>query len=305
MIKKNALNNYKLLIKKMKRIDDINFDIVLKKIKRNVICVGSGASYTTACLSSLILNRYFNKNSYAITPRELLNSKISDDYSIIIYSYSGTSKDTIFIRKKFPNSVIITGRNINEFDDKKNIFSYYLNEDYEKGIILYENIVIPITLLLKQLDSFTNIIKYEIDHFDSYRLEKVIGKKIAIFDGDFTTIPTSDLVDKILETGVIEFDLYEKKNFSHGQYNYFMNNNYDAIVYFKQKNVSEYEKELIKILRNNNKLIIVESEYNDVFATYDLLFKSFILFNNLIEDKNLKLYNNEFISLFKFEGDFS
>ena len=98
---------------------------------------------------------------------------------------------------------------------------------------------------------------------------------------------------------------YEKKEFSHGQYNYFINNDYDSIIYFKQKNVSNYEKELIKTLNRYNTLIIIESDFNDLFASYDLLFKSFVLFNKIKERKKIKLYNEQFKNLYSFEGDFS
>ena len=129
--------------------------------------------------------------------------------------------------------------------------------------------------------------------------------RIAIFYGDFTSTAVYDLADKISETGIVNFDLYEKKEFSHGKYNYFMNNSYDLIIYFKQKNVSKYEKDLIELLKVNNEILIIESKFNGISAEYDLIFKSFALFNELISDKDLKLYNESFKKLYNFEGDFS
>ena len=199
--------NYYVLINKLKKISKLSFNSVLKKLKKNVICVGSGASFSTAYLSSKILNKYFNKNAVAMTPRDLINNHFNEEMSIIIYSYSGTSNDIKYIKKNFKNSVIVTGRNLDEFIDKENIFSYYLDEPYEHGLILYENIIIPITLLLNEVKEFKKIIKYEITNYDKYNLKVPEINKIAIFTGDFTNVVAYDFTDKILETGILKFDL--------------------------------------------------------------------------------------------------
>lgn len=300
-----SIDNYNSLINKLEKINELKFTKILKKIHKNVICVGSGASFTTAYFSSKIFNKYFDKNAVAMTPRELLNVDFNTKPSIIIYSYSGTSNDIKYIKNKFENVIVVTGRNIDEFIDKENIFSYYLNEPYERGLILYENIIMPITLLLNEVKEFKKIIEYEINNYNKYNLKISEMNKIAIFTGDFTTVASYDFTDKILETGILKFDLYEKKEFSHGQYNYFINNDYDSIIYFKQKNVSDYEKELMKTLNRYNTLIIIESDFNGLFASYDLLFKSFVLFNKIKERKKIKLYNEQFKNLYSFEGDFS
>ena len=301
MIKEYGNKNYEVLINKLNKIDDLSFDEVIKKLNNKVICVGSGLSYTTAYLSSKILNKYFDLESTYMTPREVLNSIIPNDTSIILYSYSATSKDTCQIRNNYKNVITITGRKYEEIENTTNIFSYYLNEPYERGLILYENIIIPITLLLNLTDK--SFVKELINKFNSYKLELNNMNNIAIFSGDYTVASSLYLKDMLLETGICKFDIYEKKDFSHGQYNYFMNNKYDGIFYFKQKDVSYYELILIDKLKGKN-LVIVESDYNDIKAEYELMFKSFIIFNELIKNKKLKLYNEEFKCLYNYEGDF-
>lgn len=301
MIKKNGINNYKSLLSKMSKLNQISIKEVLDKLNKNVVCVGSGSSYTTAYLSSKLLKKYFNKTVELMTPRELLNDSINSDASIIIYSYSGTSKDTVYLRKIYPQAIVITGRNLEEFSEKKNIFSYYLSLDYEKGLILYENVIVPILLLVKEIDELSDIIEYEIANFNSYKPEIKDIKNIAIFDGDYTTAAALDLVDKLLETAVVKYDLYDKKNFSHGQYNYYKSINYDLAIYFKQKNVSLYEEILMNKLGD---LLIVESEFNGYKASIDLIFKSFIIYNELLDKSNLNLFDDEYRELYKFEGDF-
>ena len=299
-MKEHGVNNYNLLFEKIKNIDKLSINKVLKKLKKKVVCVGSGSSKTTAYLAAKILRMCFNRDSYFMSPRELLNDVI-DDASILIFSYSGTSKDTLFLRKKYPNSILITGRSLKEFDNKKNIFSYYLSADYERGLILYENVIIPIFLLIKEIAELKSIIRYEISNFGKYDINIDEVRKIAVFGGDYTVSAVMDFFDKILETGIVRCDVYDKKDFSHGQYNYYNHNKYDLVIYFRQKEVSDYELQLIKKLKN---VLVVNSEFNGLKAEIDLIFKSFIMFNSILEKKQLKLYDNKYNELYSFEGDF-
>lgn len=312
MISRIYNKNYSYLPNKLIECLKINIDNILKELEDNVYCVGSGASYSTAYLFSKILNEYYNKNSISLSPRELLNEKIKTNHSILIFSYSGTSKDTEYLRKKYPEAIIFSGRNIEEFKDKNNIISYYTNNQYEKGLILYENILVPITLLLNNINKFKNIIKYEIDNVNnkSNYLGNIKINNVAVFSGDYCQAATLDLKEKLMETARCSFDIYEKKFFSHGQYNYYFSKNYDVVIYFKQKSVSEYEARLIEFLKKNSiKLIVIESEYDKIEAEYDLLFKNMKLCNelfNLFPD-DLSIVNklDAIKYLYEYEGDFS
>lgn len=304
--------NLSYLKEKIKKCLNFDFKEVLDKLNENVICVGSGASYSTAYLFSKILRNLYKKKSLVMKPREVLNEEIRNNVSIIIFSYSGTSQDTIYLRNKYHNSILVCGRDLEEFEKKENIFSYYTGLEYERGTILYENILIPATILLNSISKFKKVIKYEIENLDYSESIDVICSKninnIAIFGGDFCETACLDLCNKILETGIVKFDYYEKKDFSHGQYTYFLNNKYDVILYFKQKDVSEYEKKLIEFLQINNKIIFIESSFNSFEAEYDLIYKSNKLFNYIIQSKkdNFRINDTEESKqLYKYEGDFS
>jgi len=305
--------NYCFLKEKLENCLKLEFGEILEKLKNDIICVGSGSSYSTAYLFSKILRNLFKKNSLVMKPRELLNEEIKDNVSIIIFSYSGTSKDTIYLRNKYSDSILICGRSIEEFERKENIFSYYTGVKYERGSILYENLLIPITILLKNFNNFKETINYEInnlkvvDYNNGFIFENI--NKIAIFGGDFCETACLNFCNKILETGVIKFDYFEKKDFSHGQYTYFLNNKYDRIIYFRQKNISNYEKKLIEFLQTKNiEIIFVESNFNSFEAEYDLIYKSNKLFNSILISK-LDKFNISSTTgseqLYKYEGDFS
>lgn len=303
--------NYKYLKEKLEKCLDFDYNNILKSLSNNVVCVGTGSSYSTAYLFAKILRNVFNKNAIAMTPRQLLNEKSMKNNSIIIFSYSGTSKDIIYIRKKFSNNILICGRDLEEFENQENIFSYYTGVKYEKGNVLYENVLIPVTILMKNIKNFKKIIKYEIEDlentfFSNLNLLKK-AKNVAVFSGDFCETATLSFCNKILETGIMHFDYYEKKDFSHGQYIYFLNNRYDSIIYFKQKKVSEYEKSLLEYLQKTKiNIILIESDFNSFEAEYDLIFKANKLFNCILQTRKLKnkdIKNGE--RLYKYEGDFS
>lgn len=305
--------NYCFLKEKLVRCLKFDFNEIIEKLNTNIICVGSGSSYSTAYLFSKILRNLLKKNSLVMKPRELLNEEIKDNVSIIIFSYSGTSKDTIYLRNKYSNSILICGRNIEEFEKKENVYSYYCGLKYERGSILYENVIIPLTILLKCANNFSEIVKYEINNLEYSDSNNVFISEtinnIAVFGGDFCETACLNFCNKILETGIIKFDYFEKKDFSHGIYMYFLKNKYDCIIYFKQKNVSKYEKELIAFLQKSTiKMIFVESKFNSFEAEYDLIYKSNKLFNSILISKIENLIDNDVTKceqLYKYEGDFS
>lgn len=312
-MKDYSRENFGFLKEKIVQCLNFDFNIILEKLNNNIICVGSGSSYPTAYLFSKILRNVFYKNSLVMKPREVLNEKIMDSVSIIIFSYSGTSKDTIYLKNKFPNSILICGRSLEEFEKKENIYSYYCGLKYERGTILYENVIVPITILLKCVNNYSEIINYEINSLEYSDSNSALMPKninnVAIFGGDFCETACLNFCNKILETGIIKFDYYEKKDFSHGQYLYFLSNNYDSIIYFKQKNVSKYEKKLIAFLKRRKiKIYFVESKFNLFGAEYDLIYKSNKLFNSIFISKSKKSMGDDITKcekLYKYEGDFS
>ncbi len=95
---------------------------------------------------------------------------------------------------------------------------------------------------------------------------------INIFRGDCSSTPAFDLESKITESGVCNCIIHEKKNFSHGRFINYENLNNNVSIYFKQKETSKYEEELLNYLSENT--IIIESDYNGILAEFDLLIAS-------------------------------
>ena len=100
---------------------------------------------------------------------------------------------------------------------------------------------------------------------------------INIFRGDYTDTACYDLESKIIESGIFNCIIHEKKNFSHGRFVNYENKNNNCSIYFKQKSTTKYEKELLEYLQD--KIILIESKYDGILAEFDLLIASqFIIY---------------------------
>ena len=131
------------------------------------------------------------------------------------------------------------------------------------------------------------------------------GSLLHIFSGDYTDAASSDLESKIIESGIFTCLIHEKKNFSHGRFiNYEHLNDYKTI-YFKQKTVSTYEKELLNYLSNGHNLII-ESRYDGILCEYDLLIASQYLIYSISNFLNVDIskpsYSENAMKIYYYKG---
>ena len=134
----------------------------------------------------------------------------------------------------------------------------------------------------------------------------MIGHRlINIFRGDFTDSACYDFESKIIESGILNCIVHEKKNFSHGRFINYENLNNKFSIYFKQNSTSKYEKELMNYLGDNN--LIIESRYNDILAEFDLLIASqFIIYHigKLLDvDVSKPKYSDEAMSIYFYKGN--
>ena len=269
----------------------------------NCLFIATGGSYAGSFFSSKIINKLYGSNTYSLYPRDVLYRNNSNINKVILFSYSGTTNDIITSIKNFDNKdvyLITKGeiKNIVEKADllKKNILSYRTvsNKGKESGFLSFEGAVAPAAIFLKYYLDKTN---YNIDINDfiknsimywNKQIEKLIDKNVMkqlkeknlinIFRGDYTDSACFDLESKIIESGIFNCIIHEKKNFSHGRFINYENLENNFSIYFKQKFTTEYEKELLKYLDNN--FILIESNYDGILAEFDLLIASqFIMYH--------------------------
>ena len=132
------------------------------------------------------------------------------------------------------------------------------------------------------------------------------GSNFNIFTGDFTESASSDLESKIIESGIYNCLIHEKKNFSHGRFIHYEHLSHRKNIYFKQKSTSLYEEKLLEYLGKDQNLII-ESRYDGILCEYDLLVASqyliYYISNFLNIDISKPTYSEDAMKIYFYKGD--
>lgn len=277
---------------------DINFDN-----SKSYLFIGTGGSFAGASFASTVINDLFGASTYSLYPRDAFYRNNTNIDKAFLFSYSGTTNDIIQSVKDFDKNnvyVITKGQTQNIVTKtgimKNNIITYRTsaNKGKERGFLSFEGALAPAALFMKlylqKINSdidINNFIKDSMSYWSS-KVQKEIDKKfiesainhnkiINVFRGDYSNCASYDLESKLIESGIFNSIIHEKKNFSHGRFINFENMNNKCVIYFKQKTTSKYEEELLNYL--GNKIAIFESKYDGLLAEFDLLIASqFIIY---------------------------
>ena len=166
------------------------------------------------------------------------------------------------------------------------------------------NIDIDINSFVKEsIDNWNRKIKNIINKDFIKKMEK--HSLLNLFRGDYTDTACYDLESKIIESGIFDCIIHEKKNFSHGRFINYENLNNTCSIYFKQKSTTKYEQELLKYLGDNN--IIIESNYNGILAEFDLLIASQFIIYYIGKVMNIDVskpkYSEKAMKIYFYKGD--
>ena len=277
---------------------DINFDN-----SKSYLFIGTGGSFAGASFASTVINDLFGASTYSLYPRDAFYRNNINIDKAFLFSYSGTTNDLIQSVKDFDKNnvyVITKGQTQNIVTKtgilKNNIITYRTsaNKGKERGFLSFEGALAPAALFMKlylqKINSdidINNFIKDSMSYW-SNKVQKEIDKNfiesainhnkiISVFRGDYSNCASYDLESKLIESGIFNSIIHEKKNFSHGRFINFENMNNKCVIYFKQKTTSKYEEELLDYL--GNKIAIFESRYDGLLAEFDLLIASqFIIY---------------------------
>lgn len=316
----NAINS-----NAVKKMENIDFNE-----NSNCLFIGTGGSYAGAYFASIVINLLYGSNTYPMYPRDVLYRNNKNIDKVILFSYSGTTNDIINSVKGMDkkNIYIVTKGELQKIILKtgvssKNILSYRTssNKGRERGFLSFEGAIAPAAIFLKyyfeKMNSSINIdnfIKDRIEYWNK-QIGKMINKDVItkmqkhqvinIFRGDYTDAACYDLESKIIESGIFNCIIHEKKNFSHGRFINYENLNNTFSIYFKQNLTNKYEESLLKYLGNDN--IVIESMYNGILAEFDLLVASqFIIYhigNVLNIDVSKPRYSEEAMKIYFYKGD--
>ena len=277
---------------------DINFDN-----SKSYLFIGTGGSFAGASFASTVINELYGASTYSLYPRDALYRNNININKAFLFSYSGTTNDLIQSVKDFNKNdvyVITKGQTQNIVTKtgilKNNIITYRTstNKGKERGFLSFEGALAPAALFMKlylqKINSdidINNFIKDSMSYW-SNKVQKEIDKNfiesainhnkiINVFRGDYSNCASYDLESKLIESGIFNSIIHEKKNFSHGRFINFENMNNKCVIYFKQKTTSKYEEKLLDYL--GNKIAIFESRYDGLLAEFDLLIASqFIIY---------------------------
>ena len=277
---------------------DINFDN-----SKSYLFIGTGGSFAGASFASTVINELYGASTYSLYPRDALYRNNINIDKAFLFSYSGTTNDLIQSVKDFDKNnvyVITKGQTQNIATKtgivKNNIITYRTssNKGKERGFLSFEGALAPAALFMKLYLQKTNsdidinnFIKDSMSYW-SNKVQKEIDKNfiesainhnkiINVFRGDYSNCASYDLESKLIESGIFNSIIHEKKNFSHGRFINFENMKNKCVIYFKQKTTSKYEEELLNYL--GNKIAIFESKYDGLLAEFDLLIASqFIIY---------------------------
>jgi len=319
----NAINSS--AYEKLRKIDFENLN--------NSIFVGSGGSFAGAKCSSKLMNHLYGINTVALYPRDVYYRNNNNVDSVFLFSYSGTTNDLIVGTNLIENQnkYMITKGELQKVATKtgipkNNIISYRTstNKGKERGFLSFEGALAPASLFLKiyfeknkknDIEFFIkDSINYWKKHFEVYFKENKAmlkeflkaGSYFNIFTGDFTESAGNDLESKIVESGIYNCLMHEKKNFSHGRFINYEHLSHYKNIYFKQKTTSPYEKKLLEYLEKAQNLII-ESRYDGVLCEYDLLIASqyliYYISNFLNIDISKPSYKEEAMKIYFYKGE--
>ncbi len=277
---------------------DINFDK-----SKSYLFIGTGGSFAGASFASTVINELYGASTYSLYPRDAFYRNNANIDKAFLFSYSGTTNDIIQSVKDFDKNnvyVITKGQTQNIVTKtgimKNNIITYRTsaNKGKERGFLSFEGALAPAALFMKLYlqksnsdININNFIKDSMSYW-SNKVQKEIDKNfiesainhnkiINVFRGDYSNCASYDLESKLIESGIFNCIIHEKKNFSHGRFINFENMNNKCVIYFKQKTTSKYEEELLNYL--GNKIAIFESKYDGLLAEFDLLIASqFIIY---------------------------
>lgn len=295
--------------------------------------IGTGGSFAGAKFSAKLINCLYGVNTFSLYPRDAYyrNNKHIDQ--AFLFTYSGTTNDVLMSMSSLSNKniYIITKGELQKVVTKTeipktNILTYRTgtNKGKERGFLSFEGVVSPASLFLKlyfektgrdDLETFIrSCIHYWKDYFYQYFKEnkKILksflleGSIFNIFTGDFTESASADLESKIIESGIYNCLIHEKKNFSHGRFVNYENLGQFKSIYFKQKTTSLYEHELLKYL-NQKETLIIESKYDGILCEYDLLIASQYLIYYISDFLNIDIskptYSEEAMKIYFYKGN--
>ena len=266
---------------------------VLNSINGNILMIGTGGSFAAAEFAAKCVNQYHpSASARSCRPRDALIMGIEKVDAVILFSYSGRTKDIQNVyqfceKRGVPVFVLTKLDNLDNIEpySREALISYNSTKSSAKehGFISMAGTLIPMCLFgqIYYSDSDSEFLTFLKECFErrSHEFSEEaffdIGCRelcVDVFSGVDTSCTAIDLESKFIESGLARVVIHEKKDFSHGRFNIIEQYSPDFIIFLN--NVSgSYSDALFKYLQKRNTLHLfkMSSHCNNLWGDLDLV----------------------------------
>lgn len=296
--------------------------------------VGSGGSLS-ACYYAAILFQQYGVMAKAVTPLELFYSQNAlRNSNILFISASGKNTDILFgyktairnepnriyslcMKKDSPLAKLADNTSIGkhyEFDSPSGKDGFLATNSLVSFFALIYNIFNPVS----DLDSFPIVDKEFLNELEVFFKKISPNYTFNILYAGFGHPIAIDIESKLVEAALSDVIISDYRNFGHGRHHWFAKRKSNsAIIAMITPEEEQIARKTLSILPSDIPTLIIRTNYNNSFASIDLLIKSFYFINGLGKLQNIdpgrpgvpgygsKLYNLRYTSLFKEKNDVS
>lgn len=334
----NLLNIPQVVNFALKNYEKYQKSVEIKDFGRNLIVIGSGASYSVAkAIQKLFYPPNQKFSVFAYTPFEYI-LKIQENYPICIISYSGTNPDVKSCFQKAidvnSNYIILLTGNTNSLlaekikNSKKGLLIPVITPKEEKGFVGVFSMITALCILAKLLykeewkNSYTEFIsKKNLEHLiEKYmkrmhndfqqKIKKIKSRDkfhIVALGTNWSEPALIDLESKIIECNLGTIEISELKNYTHGRYiNLYKNPANRLIVLFKTPETKKLVEFLYQKLSKVAPVFSLEAKSDNFIGLVDLFIQMLVFINQLgkfyKQDPSKPGFPNEAKGLYNWNG---
>lgn len=278
---------------------------VLKKIKGNILCVGTGGSKVVSDFSSKVIE----KKNGCITKKidisdiDETDKKLYD--AILICSYSGTNYGVEYSLNNDLIHYVLTS-NSNLLDAL--VIPYEM--EYEHSFISLNSTCVPMAILLKYYlgDEFLSILNEIFSKVDKDIFIDLNGESIVnIFYSDKAIATSTFMESTLVEANIVAPLMHKLYSYCHGRHTF--NRNHDKKAILIGYNGSDLENVLIENFKYQMKeYIVLKSKFeDDIINDFYLTIQAVYLLRNIALSMNIDLSEIKYDKiaakrLFNFKG---
>ncbi|MGA2917608.1 HAD hydrolase family protein [Methanoregula sp.] len=273
-----------------------------------LITIGSGGSYSAACMAALLHQNYGNMGIW-VSPLEFTHAKKTVDSSnVLVISSEGHNTDILSIfeyaakmeplqltalcmKKKSPLADLC----------KKYQFSEYCGFDIpsqKDGFLATNSLLATMILLIRCYQNiFQNIPKFTNNiHLSEEKLKKIHADSQKILNRDTLVVLYSgwgypaaiDLESKSTEGAIVNVQLADYRNFAHGRHNWLAKNGGNSgIIALITPDDLELAEKTLSLIPDEIPILRITTQENGPTGTIEILIKIFHLVQILGQSKKI------------------